>query len=33
MQWLGWSAEWMPPAEHRHDWLGEALALAERSRI
>ena len=26
VQWLGWSADWTPPAEHRQDWLGEALA-------
>jgi Phosphotransferase enzyme family len=30
MQWLGWEPRWEPPVEHRHDWLGEALALAER---
>jgi hypothetical protein len=30
VQWLGWSAGWSPPPEHRHDWLGEALALADR---
>ena len=30
VQWLGWEPRWEPPAEHRHDWLGEALALAER---
>jgi len=29
VQWLGWEPRWEPPAEHRHDWLGEALALAE----
>lgn len=28
IQWLGWSPEWHPPAEHRRDWLGEALQLA-----
>jgi Ser/Thr protein kinase RdoA (MazF antagonist) len=28
LQWLGWSADWRPPAEHAHDWLGEALELA-----
>ncbi len=30
IQWLGWSPNWSPPPEHRHDWLGEALMLAER---
>jgi hypothetical protein len=30
IQWLGWSPEWTPPAEHAQDWLGEALRLAER---
>jgi hypothetical protein len=31
VRWLGWApSEWVPPPEHRHDWLGEALALAER---
>lgn len=29
LQWLGWSADWTPPPEHAHDWLGEALELAE----
>ncbi|HEV2787663.1 MAG TPA: aminoglycoside phosphotransferase family protein [Solirubrobacteraceae bacterium] len=29
VQWLGWSRAWSPPAEHRHDWLAEAVALAE----
>jgi aminoglycoside phosphotransferase (APT) family kinase protein len=30
IQWLGWAPpEWEPPEERRHDWLGEALALAE----
>ena len=28
VQWLGWSADWAPPAEHAHDWLAEATALA-----
>ncbi|HJT35977.1 MAG TPA: aminoglycoside phosphotransferase family protein [Pirellulales bacterium] len=30
VQWLGWSPKWTPPAEHAHDWLGEALQLAEK---
>jgi hypothetical protein len=30
VQWLGWSSQWSPPAQHAHDWLSEALALAER---
>jgi hypothetical protein len=30
VQWLGWSPEWAPPPEHRHDWLGEALRVAEQ---
>ena len=29
LQWLGWSADWRPPPEHAHDWLGEALELAD----
>jgi hypothetical protein len=29
LQWLGWSADWRPPPEHAHDWMGEALGLAE----
>jgi Ser/Thr protein kinase RdoA (MazF antagonist) len=29
LQWLGWSVDWRPPPEHAHDWLGEALALAQ----
>lgn len=30
VQWLGWSPDWSPPEEHAHDWLSEALELAER---
>jgi hypothetical protein len=30
VQWLGWApAGWAAPEGQRHDWLGEALALAE----
>jgi aminoglycoside phosphotransferase (APT) family kinase protein len=30
IQWLGWAPpEWKPPEGQRHDWLGEATALAE----
>lgn len=29
VKWLGWSPEWSPPAEHAHDWLADALAIAE----
>lgn len=31
VQWLGWAPPaWVPPEGQRHDWLAEALALAER---
>jgi hypothetical protein len=33
VQWLGWEPGWEPPAEHRHDWLGEAWALARKLEI
>ena len=33
VQWLGWEPTWLPPAEHRHDWLGEALAIANSLRL
>lgn len=30
IQWLGWAPpEWEPPEGQRHDWLAEALSLAE----
>ena len=30
IQWLGWAPpEWEPPEGQRHDWLGEAVELAE----
>jgi thiamine kinase-like enzyme len=33
VQWIGWSRDWSPPTEHAHDWLGDALGLAERMRL
>jgi aminoglycoside phosphotransferase (APT) family kinase protein len=31
IQWLGWAPpSWVPPEGQRHDWLTEAVALAER---
>lgn len=33
VQWLGWSPDWTPPAEHAHNWLGEALHLIEKLEI
>jgi Ser/Thr protein kinase RdoA (MazF antagonist) len=33
LQWLGWSSEWRPPREHAHDWVGEALSLAEELEL
>jgi Phosphotransferase enzyme family len=30
LQWLGWSETWVPPQEHAHDWLSEALELFAR---
>ena len=30
LRWLGWADDWQPPEEHAHDWLGEALILADR---
>jgi len=31
VRWLGWAPwSWTPPVEHRHDWLREARALADR---
>ncbi|HET7509352.1 MAG TPA: hypothetical protein VFJ65_03805, partial [Solirubrobacterales bacterium] len=30
IQWLGWAPPaWQPPEEKRHDWLNEAVELAE----
>lgn len=28
VQWLGWDADWVPPEEHRTDWLTTALNAA-----
>ena len=28
LQWLGWSATWVAPPEHRQDWLSEARSAA-----
>ena len=28
LRWLGWAADWDPPAEHASDWVGEALSAA-----
>jgi thiamine kinase-like enzyme len=30
VQWLGWSRDWSPPEEQRHDWLREAVEVGER---
>lgn len=30
LQWLGWSAVWSAPPEHRHDWFHTAMVLAQR---
>jgi hypothetical protein len=29
VQWLGWSRDWSPPAEHEHDWLNDVAELAD----
>jgi thiamine kinase-like enzyme len=31
IQWLGWSPDWTAPAEHAHDWLADAMELAEKA--
>lgn len=33
VQWLGWSPEWSPPPEHAHNWLREAISLAEKLKL
>ncbi len=30
VQWLGWAQGWRPPVRNDHDWLSDALALAQR---
>jgi hypothetical protein len=30
LQWLGWSPDWSPPAEHARNWMAEALEVSER---
>ncbi|MFL5241588.1 MAG: phosphotransferase family protein [Gemmataceae bacterium] len=30
IQWLGWSSDWSPPPEHKHNWLTEAIGAADR---
>jgi hypothetical protein len=30
VQWLGWAPDWTPPSDHQHDWLAEAMQLAQR---
>jgi thiamine kinase-like enzyme len=32
VQWLGWSSDWSAPAEHAHDWLSDAIAIARELR-
>jgi len=33
VQWMGWSATWSPPPEHRQDWFRQAADLAGRLRL
>ena len=33
VQWLGWSADWTPPKDHRQDWLAEAVYAASQLSI
>jgi Ser/Thr protein kinase RdoA (MazF antagonist) len=34
VQWLGWAPpSWVPPEGQRHDWLAEAMELAERLEL
>jgi hypothetical protein len=29
-QWIGWNPAWQAPAQHTNDWLGDAMAIADR---
>lgn len=29
LQWLGWSSDWQPPADHRRDWAADASRLLD----
>jgi Ser/Thr protein kinase RdoA (MazF antagonist) len=31
--WLGWTPDWQPPAEHRHDWFADALLISRQLKI
>lgn len=33
IQWLGWFGDHAPPPEHAHDWLGQAVTLAEEMAL
>jgi Ser/Thr protein kinase RdoA (MazF antagonist) len=33
LQWLGWAEGWVPPEDHRQDWLAEARRLAARLEL
>jgi hypothetical protein len=33
MQWLGWSRNWLPPPEHKQDWLQRAIDLTEQIKL
>jgi hypothetical protein len=30
---LGWSRDWVPPADRAHDWLGDALRICEKWQL
>ena len=32
IRWISWPEQWTPPREHRRDWIGTALELAEQLR-